>query len=271
MVSQVPDPKTWRPSEAEWLVFVRFDSTSLSRPTCQPAFTCTDTLAPRYPRLHIGQHWEDMSIPVYCYLEQSSPGTFSELKWAIRPLGDPLKGKPSWTNFTLPINSMINQISCLSYGMKQELMSSMKVSLTAKYLAQMKFDAGAPVYREEDLERRVGDSKGQHQRAGSSGPPIKLEEEGGLGNAVKRMSMTDRTAPRASTPPEEPILLQLNDSRKGRWVEEEGDQGNSAKRAKTKDERSSGAPTHANQTPLGPRQWNYFDNYDKRKPSNLRQ
>jgi hypothetical protein len=39
MVSQVPDPKTWRPSEAEWLVFVRFDPTSLSRPPCQPAFT----------------------------------------------------------------------------------------------------------------------------------------------------------------------------------------------------------------------------------------
>lgn len=155
--------------------------------------------------------------------------------------------------------------------MKQELMSSMKVSLTAKYLAQMKFDAGAPVYSEEDLEKRAGDSKGQNQRAESSRAPIKLEEDGGFSNGVKRRSMTDRIAPRASTPPEEPILSQLNDSRRGRWVEEDSGQGNSAKRAKTKDEKSSGAPTHANQTPLGPRQWNYFDNYDKRKPSNLRQ
>jgi hypothetical protein len=239
----------------------------------------TDTFDPRYPRLHIGHHWQDMSIPVYCYLEQSASGIFSEIKWAIRPLGDPLKGKPSWINFTLPINSIINQIACLSYGMKQELMSSMKVSLTTNYLAQMKFDADALVYREEDLEKRsLISAKGQDQRsesckrelhAGTSRAPIWLEEDGRLDNAAKRMVMAEGTAPLTSAPLEDPILLQLNDSRRGRRVEDDC-QSNSAKRMKTKDEKSGGTPTHINQPPCGPRQWSYFDQYDKRKPSNLR-
>ncbi|KAE9370660.1 hypothetical protein N431DRAFT_509888 [Stipitochalara longipes BDJ] len=269
MHTSVPDPKTWRPSEKEW-----------------------------YPRLHIGQHWQDMSIPLYCYLEQTAAGQFSEIKWAIRPLGDPLNGKPSWTNFTLPINSMVNQIACLSYGMRQELMSSMKVSITAKYVGQLKFDAGAPVYREEDLEKRGRGVKQSEQHdtsamdtsgmettsMGTSGPNtptigIPGLNMSGMGTSGMNTSHKDTShkdaAGMSSIRPEEdnpptprPGMgaftgsnrspIQLEDERGSSSMA-----GNSAKRSKTKAE-------NPNHTPTGPRKWSYIEQYDARKPSNLR-
>ncbi|PMD46515.1 hypothetical protein L207DRAFT_629050 [Hyaloscypha variabilis F] len=266
--SSVPDPKTWRPSEKEW-----------------------------YPRLHIGQHWQDMSIPLYCYLEQIAPGQFSEVKWAIRPLGDPLKGKPSWTNFTLPINSMVNQIVCLSYGMKQELMTSMKVSLTAKYVAQLKFDACAPIYREQELEKRIGGLKQSEEHDTSPAMDTSSTETTNMHNSGMNTSVVK--APGSGIPglgmSGTNTSGNMNTSRKdssrvegsrkdnsgvGAWTGGAGSSrspirleddhspnnsaGNGAKRKKAKAE----TPTWA--SPTGPKQWDYFENYKKIQPSNIR-
>lgn len=117
-----------------------------------------------------------MSIPVYYYLEQEEASTFSEMKWAIRPLGDPLKGTPSWTKFDLPISSIINQITCLNDEMKQQLMSSMEASLRVKYLSQARLSNTAPVYKEEDLEKRVPGFTQNDPYVTFGNAPSRLEE-----------------------------------------------------------------------------------------------
>ena len=96
----------------------------------------TDASIARCPHLYIGQHWQDMSIPVYCYLEQTGqgPGVFSDLKWAIRPLGDPLGGKPAWTDLSAPVSTMVSQVTGVNEELKQELMNSMDAILRAKYV-----------------------------------------------------------------------------------------------------------------------------------------
>jgi hypothetical protein len=254
-----------------------------------------------------------MSIPLYCYLEQIAPGQFSEIKWAIRPLGDPLKGKPSWTNFTLPINSMVNQIICLSYGIKQELMTSMKVSLTAKYVAQLKFDACAPIYREQELEKRIGGLKQSEEHDtspamdtsstettnmhnfGMNTSVVKAPGSGipGLGMSGTNTSENMNTSRKDSSHvegsrkdnsgrslirPEEDNLPTrpgvgawtggTGSSRSPIRLEDDhspnNSAGNGAKRKKAKAETPTWAP------PTGPKQWDYFENYKKIKPSNIR-
>jgi hypothetical protein len=100
-----------------------------------------------------------MSIPVFCYLEQTSSESdvLADLKWAIRPLGPPLTNAPPWTSFNMPLPTMVNQITGLSDEMRHEFMILIDSLLKAKYLAQTRFDGKAPVYSEEDLRKRATD------------------------------------------------------------------------------------------------------------------
>jgi hypothetical protein len=131
-----------------------------------------------------------MSTPIYCYLEQTGqgPGVFSDIKWAIRPLGAPLRGKPAWTDFGFPVTTLVNQITGLNNDLKEDLMGSMGAILRAKYLAQVRFEVEAPVYTEADLRKRASESKQLDYRAESSAPSVQQGGESGSSNTTKNTS-----------------------------------------------------------------------------------
>ena len=99
----------------------------------------------------MGQHCQDISVPVYCYMEQrsSEKDALSDLKLASDPLGPPLRNAKEWTDFNMPMYSMRYQCACLTKEMRDEFLKLLDSALKAKYLAQPKFHNKAPVYHEQ--------------------------------------------------------------------------------------------------------------------------
>ena len=212
----------------------------------------------------------------------------------------------------------------------------MRVSLTAKYVAQLKFDAGAPVYREQDLEKRGGIKQSeQHDESsamdismetasdntsGVSTPVTNTSGMGIPGLNMSGMNMSGMNTPDINATRKNTSHVDANrkdNSRGGTFrkdnsgmssiraeednlptrpgvgawtggsgsnrspiqLEDERDTknkgGNAAKKMRTKEETPnqtlpSTLPPRPNHAPTGPKQWNYFEHYDGRKPSNLR-
>ncbi|KAE8442396.1 hypothetical protein EG329_003413 [Mollisiaceae sp. DMI_Dod_QoI] len=150
----IPDPRFCRPSKEEW-----------------------------YPRLHIGQHWQDHSIPVYFYIRspvKSSqpplPNTPLLIAFAITALGDPLYSKPKHIHFGNFLKHMIGQNPCFGEDVKRGMEFAMPKILQDRYFKQQRFREDVPVYKENAGIRWVaGKRKGEDVGAGE----MKKQKTGG--------------------------------------------------------------------------------------------
>lgn len=92
----IPDVQTLRPSEQEW-----------------------------YPRLLVGHHYLNPSIPVYFFVRSttnhSTPTQLYEnlsTSFAVTPHGDPLRVKPDSVRFGSLLKHLVDQNPCLSPDLK---------------------------------------------------------------------------------------------------------------------------------------------------------